>query len=93
MWISIAESYPFAVIEEPLAYYRQLPNSMSKNLPVMEQAFRIAIEKAFHSAPKELLYLKSRSYGYASLCLAWKCLQSSDKDYKGAIHFRQQALV
>jgi glycosyltransferase involved in cell wall biosynthesis len=93
MWIRIAARYPFAVIKETLAYYRQLPSSMSKNCQVMEQAFRIVIEKAFHSAPSELLYLKNRSYGYANLCLAWKALQSKDRDYKLALHFRQQVSV
>ncbi len=49
--------------------------------------------KAFNSAPSELLYLKKRSYGVASLCLAWKCLQSLSKDYKQATHFLQQGLA
>lgn len=93
MWLRIASRYPFAVIKEPLAYYRQLPGSMSKNCQVMEQAFQTVIEKAFHSAPSELLYLKNRSYGYANLCLAWKCLQSLGRDYKTTVHFRQQALI
>jgi glycosyltransferase involved in cell wall biosynthesis len=92
MWIRIASRYPFAVIKEPLAYYRQLSTSMSKNCQVMEQAFYIVIEKAFHSAPSELLYLKNRSYGHASLCLAWKALQSHERDYKLALHFQQQAI-
>jgi len=92
MWLRIASRYPFAVIKEPLAYYRQLPGSMSKNCQVMEQAFHRVIEKAFHSAPSELLYLKNRSYGYANLCLAWKALQSHERDYKLALHFQQQAI-
>jgi len=92
MWLRIASRYPFAVIKEPLAYYRQLPGSLSKNCQVMEQAFHRVIEKAFHSAPSELLYLKNRSYGYANLCLAWKALQSHERDYKLALHFQQQAI-
>jgi len=92
MWIRIASRYPFAVIKKPLAYYRQLPSSMSKNCKVMEEAFRIVIEKTFQSAPSELLYLKNRSYGHANLCLAWKSLQSCVRDYKLAVHFRQQAI-
>ncbi len=92
MWLRIASRYPFAVIKEPLAYYRQLPGSMSKNCQVMEQAFHTVIEKAFHSAPSEVLYLKNRSYGYANLCLAWKALQSHERDYKLALHFQQQAI-
>jgi glycosyltransferase involved in cell wall biosynthesis len=93
MWIRIAVFYPFAVIKEPLAYYRQLPNSMSKNCQIMNEAFNIVIEKAFKSAPKELLYLKNRSYGYAKICLAWKALQSINKDFKLALHFRKLAIA
>jgi glycosyltransferase involved in cell wall biosynthesis len=93
MWIRIASRYPFAVIKEPLMRYRQHPNNTSKNWQSLEQAYRIVIEKAFNSAPSELLYLKNRSYGHANLRLATKCLQSSDRDYKKALHFRQQALI
>lgn len=93
MWIRIATRYPFAVIKEPLVYYRQLPSSMSKNCQVMEQAFHLVIEKAFNCAPQELLYLKNRSYGHANLCLAWKALQSINRDYKLALHYQQQAII
>lgn len=67
MWIRIAACYRFAVIKEPLMRYRQHHNNMTKNWQVVEQACRLIIEKAFHSAPPELLYLKSRSYGHANI--------------------------
>jgi glycosyltransferase involved in cell wall biosynthesis len=92
MWIRIAAQYPFAVIKEPLAYYRQLSGSMSKNCQVMEESFRTVIERIFQSAPSDLLYLKNRTYGHANLCLAWKALQSADRNYKLALQFRQQAI-
>ncbi|MBW4643041.1 MAG: glycosyltransferase [Goleter apudmare HA4340-LM2] len=92
MWIRIAALYSFAVIKEPLAYYRQLPNSMSKNCQVMNEAFITVIEKAFKSVPQELLYLKNRSYSNANLCLAWKALQSKNRDYKLALHYRAKAI-
>lgn len=93
MWLRIAVHHPFAVIREPLAYYRQLPTSMSKNCQVMEQAFQVVIEKAFCLASPELQHLKPRSYGYAYLSLAWKALQSRDRNYQQAIYFRQQAIA
>ncbi len=92
MWIRIAVEYPFAVINEPLAYYRQVPNSMSKNCQVMEEAFHQVIEKTFQSAPSESVYLKNRSYSYANLCLAWKALQSSH-NYKLAIDYQRRAIA
>jgi glycosyltransferase involved in cell wall biosynthesis len=93
MWIRIAACYPFAVIPEPLLQYRQHPHNTSKDWRSIEQAYQIVIEKAFQSAPPELLHLKKRSYGHANLRLAWKALQSSDRNYQQASQFRQQALA
>ncbi|MUH01592.1 glycosyltransferase [Scytonema sp. UIC 10036] len=93
LWIRISSHYSFAVIKEPLYYYRQIPTSLSKNLAVLQQSFEFVIEKTFRSVPQELLYLKNRSYGHAYLCLGWKALQSYDKDYKRALQFSRSALV
>lgn len=92
MWIRIAERYQFGLIKEPLVRYRQRVNSKSKNYPSRVQDFRIIIEKAFQSAPLEFLPLRNQSYGHVYLCIAWKCLQGNQKDYKTAKYFRQQAL-
>jgi glycosyltransferase involved in cell wall biosynthesis len=92
MWIRIASQYSFAVIREPLLLYRQHPDNGSNHWQSMERAFHDVIERTFQSSPKELLYLKSRSYGHASLCLAWKVLQSKDKNHQQARFFCQQAL-
>lgn len=92
MWIRIAARYPFAVLKEPLMRYRIHLNNMTKNWQVVEEAFEMIIEKAFSCAPPELLYLKSRSYAHANMFLAWKALQSGNRDYKRAIHFQQQAI-
>ena len=93
MWIRIAGHYPLAVIKEPLVYYRQHSSNMSKNWRVMEQAFHQVIEKSFQSVPSQLQYLRNNSLGYANLCLAWKALQSKDKDYQLASKFQQQAIA
>jgi len=93
MWLRIASRYAFKVIKEPLVYYRQLPMSASRNWEAMEKSFHLVIEKAFASAPPELLYLKKQSYGAADICLAWKALQSHNKDYKKAAYFRNSAVA
>ena len=93
MWLRIASHYPFKVVKEPLVYYRQHSTSASRNWEAMEKSVRMVIEKAFASAPAELLYLKERSYGFANFRLAWKPLQSVHKDYQKAMDFRRQALV
>ncbi|MBW4611987.1 MAG: glycosyltransferase family 2 protein [Desmonostoc vinosum HA7617-LM4] len=93
MWLRIAARYPFKVVKETLVYYRQVSSSASKKWQAVEESALIVIEKAFKSAPPELLYLKQRSYSFANIHFAWKALQSRDKDYKKAIHFRSQALI
>ena len=93
MWIRIAAVYPFAVTCEPLVYYRQHPSNMSKNWRVMEQSFQQVITKAFASAPPELQALKPQSLGSAYLVLAWKALQSQDRDCQLASQFQKQAIA
>jgi glycosyltransferase involved in cell wall biosynthesis len=93
LWIRIASRYPFAVIREPLMYYRKLPTSISTNCTSMERAFCILIEQTFQSAPSNLQFLKSRSYGHAYLCLAWKALQSVNRDHKLATSFQKKAIA
>lgn len=93
MWIRIATRYHFGVTREALVYYRQHTSNMSKNWRVMEQAFHQVIEKSFQSVPSELQYLRNNSLGYANLCLAWKALQSKDRDYQLASRFGQQAIA
>jgi hypothetical protein len=66
---------------------------MSKNWRVMEQSFDRVIAKAFAAAPPELQALKSQSLGSANLVLAWKALQSQDRDCQLAQKFQQQAIV
>lgn len=91
MWLRVAACYPFALIREPLVLYRQHTHNASRNLQVMEDEFRVCIEKIFAGAPMELLYLRNRSYGYAYVYLAWKALQNSDG--KQAVLYNQQAIA
>ncbi len=89
MFIRIAEHYSFAVVKEPLTRYREHPNNTSKNCQGVLEAFRTIIEKAFQSAPAELLYLRGRGYGRVNLYLAWTSI--NNKDYLAASQFHQQA--
>lgn len=93
LWIRFATRYRFAVIKEPLVRYREHPNSKSKKYASRLQDFQIIIEKAFASVPFELLHLRNRSYAHINLCIAWKCLQGNDIDYKKANHFRHLATL
>ena len=92
MWLRIANKYHFKAIKEPLVYYRQHETSCSKNWQAMSKSFHLAIEKNFVSVDPNLMYLKRISYGFAYICLAWKPLQSQDKDYKQAAKFCHKAV-
>lgn len=92
LWLRIARYYHFEVIKEPLVRYRQSSNSASRNWDGMLRSFEIVLEKAFADVPTELQYLKNRSYGFIYLGLAWKPLQSVNKDYQKAAYFRDKAL-
>jgi glycosyltransferase involved in cell wall biosynthesis len=91
MWIRLAEHYPFSVVKEPLVYYRQHPNSLSKNRPSMIQGFTQVIEKAFRSAPLESLHLRGQSYGWLNFYQAWNSVNL--EDYEEAVYYQQQALL
>ncbi|MCT7995763.1 glycosyltransferase family 2 protein [Laspinema olomoucense] len=93
MWLRIALHYPFKAISEPLVYYRQHSQSASRNWAAMEQSYSLVIEKAFAAAPSRYQHLKGCSYARTHLCLAWKPLQSVQKDYKKALDFATQAVT
>ncbi|MEB3181393.1 MAG: glycosyltransferase family A protein [Nostocaceae cyanobacterium] len=89
MWLRISQKFSFAVVKEPLIYYRQHPHNSTKKCQVMLEKSRILIERAFQSAPTELLYLRNRSYGSAYLYLGWKAIENRDAEL--ALQFYQQA--
>ncbi len=91
MWTRIAAHYPFAVLKEFLVYYRQYSSSMSRNRHKMMQDLRITFEKRFQSVPLELLYLRSRAYGYMNRWLAWASIY--DGNCQEATYFCNQALL
>ncbi|NCJ07496.1 glycosyltransferase [Synechococcales cyanobacterium C] len=91
MWLRIAWENSFAVVEEPLVYYRQTSGSASRNWQAMEASFHRVIEKAFENK-SEFETLKSRSYGEINLCLAWKCLQGKDCNLAQSQEFCKKAL-
>lgn len=90
-WIRLASSYQFGAIKEPLVKYRQHSGSKSTNCQETLQAFHKIIEKAFESAPTELLYLRDRGYGRVNLYLAWRAL--SNKNYDQVKQFCSSAIA
>ena len=92
MWLRLAQHYAFRGILEPLVYYRQHTDSLSRNWPLMEDCFGKVLGRAFDSAPSEFASIKSRSYAQAYLCLSWKPIQSSQKDYKESARLLKKAV-
>ena len=92
MWLRIARDFNFAVVREPLVYNRKYSGSLSTHWKKMESSFPKVIEKAFTSTPNELTYLKNRSYAHANLVLAWKVIQSKNKDFDAAFVFWKKSL-
>ncbi|MBW4532803.1 MAG: glycosyltransferase family 2 protein [Pleurocapsa minor HA4230-MV1] len=92
IWLRIANYYQFKVVKESLVYYRQVPNSGSRNWQAMAKGYQLVIEKAFATAAWEDLFLRNKSYGTANLVVGWKALQCQTKDYQQASYFRSQAL-
>ena len=92
MWLRIAKTYPFKVINEPLTYYRQVTASASRNWSAMAKSYQLVIEKAFIAVSWDELSLRNKSYSTANLVLAWKAIQSQANDFQQASYFRSQAL-
>lgn len=90
MWLRIAACYRFAVIQEPLVHH-QLNNVQHNHSQILQEHCTV-IEKAFQSAPFELLPLRNCSYGHLHLALAWNCLHNGQPDCQQADYFRRQAL-
>lgn len=97
MWIRIAKVYKFAVIKEPLVFYRQLDNSVSRNLLRMDEGMRLVTEKALADAPsyltpRDLRRLYGKSSALRFTYLSWRALQSKEIDYQLADSYRRKAL-
>ncbi|WP_299487738.1 glycosyltransferase [Acaryochloris sp. IP29b_bin.137] len=91
MWIRIAKRYRFAAIHEPLVKFRMVSNSLSKNYHLMETSFHQVINKVFQSVDTDLLPLKKRSCSHANMVIAWKALQSKDKNVTQASKYKHLA--
>ena len=93
MWLRIAACYSVRVIPEALCSYRECPTSVSKNWQAMAEGQAIVIERTFASASSELMPLKQKSYGFAYLYVASRCLQSQQPNYGIAFNYLQQAVA
>ena len=91
MWIRLSRQYRVLAIAQPLVYCRQ-DRRASQSWLNKETDLQATIEKAYQDAPDGLLTLKSRSYSYLSLSLAWQVLEDRCPDPVIAHHYCRQAL-
>ncbi|MBD2388332.1 glycosyltransferase family 2 protein [Cylindrospermum sp. FACHB-282] len=92
LWVRISFHYPFAVIKKPLVNYRLHQNNITKNWQITEQGLSLVIEKVFASLPSDIQNLKNRCYGRGNLYIAWKTLQTGDKNCQLSLDFRHKAI-
>lgn len=92
MWLRIASQYSFKVISEPLVYYRQHMGSLSGKWKMMEASYHKVLGRFYDSPHPDLAHLKGRSYALSYLCLAWKPLQSKQRDYQQSAKLLAQAV-
>jgi glycosyltransferase involved in cell wall biosynthesis len=90
-WLQIAQNYEFGVIKEPLTSYRQHPYNVTKNRDKMMRGLHTVYEKAFATAPLDILYLRNRAYAGLFLAFAW--LAIDDGDIQTATKYRKQAFL
>jgi glycosyltransferase involved in cell wall biosynthesis len=91
LWLRIARQYQIGVIKEPLTMYRQHPHNTTKNREKMLHGLRMVFEKAFATAPIEILH--KRNNAYASLFLGFAWLAIDDRNTKQAAYYRKQAYL
>lgn len=98
-WLRVSAHVSFKVVREVLAYYREVPGSISRSrkgklserLRKMEESYQHLIERAFVLAPEHLKYLEGRSHALANLRIAWEALKSPDADYQYVDFYRARA--
>jgi glycosyltransferase involved in cell wall biosynthesis len=92
LWLRMARLYRFKVIKEPLVYYRQRPDSASKNWAAMERSYQIVIQKNFDCRLPELAASKARCEAFVYLNLAWMALQGANADPYAARQYQRKAV-
>ncbi len=91
LWLRIARQHQIGVIKEPLTMYRQHPHNTTKNREKMLHGLRMVFEKAFATAPIEILH--QRNSAYASLFLGFAWLAIDDGNTTQAAQYRKQAYL
>ena len=89
MWIRLAAKYPFAVIKEPLTFYRHHPTNSSKQLEAMHECNTRVLERALASTSDDVASVRAKAYNSLNLYLGWIAVRNQDP--QRALYFWKQA--
>ena len=86
MWIRIAKTFEFAIINEPLVRYRQHNNNMTKGYQQIAPNLEKVLDRAFQDASESALRIKAEAYGRAYLFAAWRAYLAGDIPEASSLH-------
>ena len=78
MWVRIAVSYAFGVVDEPLVIYRQHASNKSKDYTKLLSNMERIVEKIYKNVPADYQRYKPETYGFIYLHTAWRALYAGD---------------
>jgi hypothetical protein len=85
LWLRMASSGSrFGCINRSLARYRQVPTSLSRNLPQMDQRSMRVVDEALDRAGDTFKHLRGPAVASISIELGSKALQASPPDFRFA---------
>ncbi|NJL01798.1 MAG: glycosyltransferase [Spirulinaceae cyanobacterium SM2_1_0] len=76
-YLRLAARYQFVNVPVVHIFYRVSPNSISTDLPRLERSCTEMLARAFASAPSQLQYLRSQSFGNLYKYLTFRALERS----------------
>jgi len=77
LWIRLAAQYEFVCVRSPQVLYRQVQNSASKDLELMERDGSRVITKSFQQAPASLQYLRFYALGNFYKAMLYRSLATT----------------
>lgn len=86
MWIRIARRFHFAIINEPLVFYRQHEHNMTKGYKQIAPNLEKVLGRAFQDVPEGALRIKNEAYSRAYLFAAWRAYFSGDIPEAASLH-------
>lgn len=91
MWLRLAARYAFVCVEAPQVLYRVSTQSVSANIPGLEQSCLRILDRNFAAAPAEIQALKGDCFSNFYLYLALRNLEVSQSRWRSLASLRYLA--